>query len=142
MKKENINYHMGFINSLEDNEIFIFGSNLQGLHGAGAALTARNRFDAKMGIGKGLTGQSYAFPTIKSLNPYTKLTVKEIEQEVNDLEIIIKENNNKKFYLTAVGCGLAGYDIKNIAPLFKKLIKYDNIVFPIEFKSFIKKDEK
>lgn len=125
--------YTGFIEELKDNEIFVFGSNLEGKHGKGAALTAKLKFSAKQGVGRGLTGKCYAFPTILKLNPYTIAPLNFITKEVDILEECIKNNLNLIFLITEIGCGLARYKVEEIAPLFKKLQKYNNVKFPKSF---------
>jgi hypothetical protein len=128
-----------FVKELDDNQIFVFGSNLEGRHGKGAALTAYQKFGAKYGIGRGLTGKCYAFPTVKKLYPYTTLSLSEIEKESELLFECCKENPDLEFLITEVGCGLAGYEIKDIAPFFKKFLDLDNIYLPKKFYDEYKK---
>ena len=124
------------IQELKENEIFVFGSNLAGKHGAGAALLAKNRFGAKFGIGVGLMGQSYAFPT-KNYNIQT-LPIESnnsicIKQFVEPLLELIKSSPSKHFYITELGCGLAGYTPNDIAPLFKGFEELENCSLPQRF---------
>lgn len=125
-------YTPELLENLEENEIFIFGSNLAGIHGAGAAKLAFDKFGAEWGVGVGLTGKCYAFPT-KRRNVIERLTLEELRFYVVSLEKTISENKDKTFYLTKVGCGLAGYSINDIAPLFKDVIRFENVIFPKEF---------
>ena len=115
-----------FIEKLKDNEIFVFGSNLQGLHGAGAARTAREYFGAIMGCGVGLQGQSYAIPTMHG-------GIKKIKPYVDDFIEFAKEHTELHFLVTRIGCGIAGFRDEEIAPLFKKTIGLTNISLPKEF---------
>jgi len=121
---------------LEPNQIFVFGSNLAGVHGAGAAWIACKLFGAEMFVGKGLTGNCYAFPT-KDKNIRT-LPINKIKAEVLDLFYCIQENPDKEFLITKVGCGLAGYPIEDIAPLFKSFKNLPNAIFPEEFEKYFK----
>lgn len=124
------------ITKLEQNQIFVFGSNTKGIHGAGAAKFARSNFGAEWGIGEGLTGQCYAFPT-KGYNIET-LSLDDIDVSVIHLLGTVVVNTDKEFLLTKVGCGLAGLEIKDIANLFKKYKPLpSNLVLPKEFYDII-----
>ena len=115
-----------WIGSLEENEIFVFGSNLQGMHGGGAARVAHEKFGAVWGEGIGLQGQSYAIPTmhggVDAIAPY-----------VNDFIAFAKEHPELKFLVTEIGCGIAGFRISEMAPLFKEALKMENIYLPERF---------
>ena len=119
------------ITSLKDNEVFVFGSNLAGRHGKGAAKTAMN-WGAKYGKAEGLQGQTYALPTVNQLVT-KKLPLHEIEMFVKNFIQFAKDNPDKEFLVTEVGCGLAGYFPREIAPLFKEAIGIKNIHLPINF---------
>jgi hypothetical protein len=97
-------------------EIFVFGSNLSGIHGAGAAKFAAQHYGAIYGNGVGPQGESYAIPT-KDFQINT-LPLHEIKKYITDFILFSKENSNQIFHLTRVGCGLAGYKDRDIAPLF------------------------
>ena len=97
--------------------IFVFGSNLAGRHGKGAALFARYNHGAIYGRGVGLQGQSYAIPT-KDEHLRT-LPLHVIEPYVSDFLAFAKEHSWMKFNVTRIGCGLAGYTDHQIAPMFK-----------------------
>lgn len=125
---------------LNENEIFVFGSNLAGRHGAGAARIANLKFGALMGIGIGLINRSYALPT-KDENLKT-LPLSKIEEYVLDLYQKIKERKDLHFLITKIGCGLAGYNIKDIAPMFKAFIKLENCSLPEEFIKYNTKKRK
>lgn len=100
-----------------EKSIFVFGSNLAGKHGKGAALFAKQNYGAIYGQGVGLQGNSYAIPTKdKSLN---QLPLKEIEFYVKQFIRFAKEHPEYIFNLTRIGCGLAGYKDSQIAPMFK-----------------------
>lgn len=118
------------IEILENNEVFVFGSNLRGLHGAGAAKKALE-FGAEMGQGVGLYGNTYAIPT-KDLNIET-LHIKVVTKHVNKFINFAKNRQDLTFLVTKIGCGLAEYEVEQIAPLFKKAIGISNIVLPKEF---------
>lgn len=98
-------------------EIFVFGSNLAGIHGAGAARYARENHGAVYGQGTGLQGNSYALPT-KDKHIRT-LPLSDIENHVKDFLRFAIEHPEMKFNVTRIGCGLAGYKDPDIAPLFR-----------------------
>lgn len=114
------------ITSLAENEIFVFGSNLAGAHGGGAARLAFERFGAVWGKGVGLYGQSYAIPTMQG-------GVETIKPYVDDFIQIAKQNRHLTFLVTRIGCGIAGFRDEEIAPLFKDAVDVINIVLPREF---------
>lgn len=97
--------------------IFVFGSNLAGRHGAGAALCARQTHGAVLGVGVGRTGNSYAIPT-KDENLRT-LSLLVIHTHVEYFKLYARQNPDLTFNVTRIGCGLAGYTDTDIAPLFK-----------------------
>lgn len=100
------------------NVVFVFGSNLAGRHGAGAALVAHEEFGAEYGIGEGLIGSSYAIPT-KDKHLKTR-SLKEIEKSVKDfLKYVRHSDHQVQFFVTRIGCGLAGFKDSEIAPLFQ-----------------------
>lgn len=106
--------------------IFVFGSNLAGRHGKGAALHARKHHSAEYGVGVGRTGDSYAIPT-KDERLKT-LPIEMIDRYVIDFIIYAKLHPELKFEVTRIGCGLAGYKQYEIAPLFKG--SPDNCILP------------
>ena len=114
------------ISELKPNEIFVFGSNLAGSHGGGAARLAYNRFGAVWGQGVGLQGQSYAIPTmhggVEAIKPY-----------VDEFIAFAKAHPEYKFFVTKIGCGIAGFRIEEIAPLFRDAIDEENVILPKEF---------
>ncbi len=119
------------IQTLKYNEVFVFGSNESGIHGAGAAKLALDKFGAIKGQGFGLQGQSFAIPT-KDKNIQT-LPLYKIENYIFEFENIIKEKPDLLFYVTEIGCGLAGYTSENIAPLFHLSYKLPNVYMPKRF---------
>lgn len=119
------------ITELNQDSIFVFGSNLAGRHGAGAALIAKNQFGATYGVGFGPQGQCYAIPT-KDRN-LKVLPLDEIEPYVKVFIEYAKQNPELTFKVTKVGCGLSGYSVSDIAPMFRDAIKLNNIHLPIEF---------
>ena len=114
------------ISDLKENEIFVFGSNLAGAHGGGAARLAYNRFGAVWGEGVGLHGQTYAIPTMQG-------GVETIKPYVDDFIRFAKEHSQLTFLVTRIGCGIAGFRDEEIAPLFTDAIDVENIILPKEF---------
>ena len=119
------------IQSLLPNQIFVFGSNEAGAHGAGAAKTALDKFGAVYGKGVGLHGNSYALPTKD--NNISTLPIDKIGAYVDELFDFATTNHTLQFLITEVGCGLAGYTAVDIAPLFNKFIVIPNCTLPQSF---------
>ena len=119
-------YTPAAISSLKSDEVFVFGSNLQGHHGGGAARVARKQFGAIMGQGIGLQGQSYAIPTMQG-------GVDTIKPYVDQFIAFAKEHTDLFFYVTRIGCGIAGFKDSDIAPLFKGALNVNNICLPETF---------
>jgi hypothetical protein len=117
------------ISNLKTNEIFVFGSNEAGIHGAGAARLAYEKFGAVWGKGIGLYGQSYAIPTKDRKIETLKLSV--IKIYVRDFLIFADNNPKYTFLVTQIGCGLAGYKPEQIAPFFASIP--ENVILPKEF---------
>ena len=115
-----------FINSLKPNEIFVFGSNLAGMHGGGAARTARLYFGAVLGNGDGPQGQSYAIPTMQG-------GVETIRPYVDKFIGYAKAHPEQTFLVTPIGCGIAGFTPDEIAPLFEEVVSVENIHLPQSF---------
>ena len=116
----------GMISALKENEIFVFGSNLAGHHGGGAARLAYNRFGAVWGQGVGLQGQAYAIPTMQG-------GVETIKPYVDEFIEFAQTHPELKFFVTRIGCGIAGFRDEQIAPLFATAIDKENIILPKEF---------
>ena len=112
--------------------IFVFGSNLAGRHGAGAAKYAYNFYDAEYGVGNGRTGNAYAIPT-KDNNLQTR-SIDDIAESICSFIEYALEHPELTFKVTRIGCGLAGYKDKDIAPLFDPPPR--NCLMPNEWKSF------
>ena len=112
-----------FIKSLKPNEIFVFGSNLAGMHGGGAARMAHELFGAEWCVGVGRTGQCYAIPTmqggVETIRPYVDQFIEYARQHPELL-----------FRVTRIGCGIAGFTNEEIAPLFREACEMDNISLP------------
>jgi hypothetical protein len=117
------------ITDLAPNEIFVFGSNEAGIHGAGAAKLAFKKFGAVWKIGVGHQGRSYAIPT-KDYNIKT-LDLVEINDYVTEFLEYAKNNTDFTFLVTEIGCGLAGYKPSDISPMFSD--KTENVIIPEKF---------
>lgn len=113
------------ISNLADNEIFVFGSNIQGAHGGGAAWYAHKQFGAEWGVGEGLTGRTYALPTMEG--------EASLKRAVDRFIACAKEHPELTFLVTAVGCGIAGYTPNEVAPLFKEATSLENVYLPQVF---------
>jgi hypothetical protein len=117
------------------NWVFVFGSNLAGIHGAGAAKEAFNTYGAVWGEGVGRFGQSFGIPTkdeqIKSMS------LNQIEPFVELFIQYAAKHPELKFFMTRVGCGLAGNTDAKIAPLFKNATI--NVIFPEQWKEYLEK---
>ena len=115
-----------YITSLKPNEIFVFGSNLAGMHGGGAARMARLYFGAVLGNGDGPQGQSYAIPTMQG-------GVETIRPYVDKFISYAKAHPEQTFLVTPIGCGIAGFTPDDISPLFEDAISVENIHLPQSF---------
>ena len=113
------------ITELYPHEVFVFGSNMAGRHGAGAAKFAVEKFGAVYGIGFGPQGQSYAIPTKNSWLEIMQL--EEIKPYIFVFIKYAKQNPDKVFKVTKIGCGLSNYEPIDIAPLFREAIGIENI---------------
>ena len=114
------------IRTLGENEIFVFGSNLAGKHYGGAARIACERFGAEWGVGNGLTGRSYAIPTMRA-------NVEMIRPYVDEFIAFAREHGEYRFLVTRIGCGIAGFTDKEVAPLFAAAVDVENIALPSSF---------
>ena len=122
------------ISELAENEIFVFGSNLAGAHGGGAARLAYRKFGAVWGEGVGLHGRTYAIPTMQG-------GVQTIKPYVDEFIRFAKEHPSLTFLVTRIGCGIAGFQDRDIAPLFKAAINVENIILPEGFVEYIVPNE-
>lgn len=120
-----------YITELKPDEVFVFGSNLAGMHGGGAAYVAFRQFGAVMGCGVGLRGQSYAIPTMQG-------GVETIKPYVDDFISFAKVHPELFFFVTRIGCGIAGFRDKEIAPLFAEAIGLENVCLPETFVKTLK----
>ncbi len=123
------------ITTLGRRDIFVFGSNLAGHHAGGAAKVAFNRFGAVWGQGEGLQGNSYAIPTMQgsvdTIRPYIEKFIELAEYE-----------KALTFYVTKIGCGIAGFEVMDIAPLFRDAYNLPNVILPIEFAVYIENENR
>lgn len=114
------------ITELQPGEIFVFGSNLEGHHGGGAALLAWKKWGAIWGQGAGLQGQTYGIPTMHGgpnrIKPY-----------VDEFISFARQHPELTFLVTEVGCGIAGFRPAEIAPLFRDAVDMENIHLPQSF---------
>ena len=120
------------ISSLKPDEVFVFGSNLQGHHGGGAARVAQMKFGAIWGQGVGLQGQSYAIPTMQG-GPDT------IQPYVDQFIAFAMDHTELFFYVTRIGCGIAGFKDQDIAPLFADALDIENVCLPESFTKIIER---
>ncbi len=118
------------VNVLKSGEIFVFGSNFQGAHMGGAARIAKEKFGAVWGIGEGLQGQSYAIPTMEGLE--------NLEPAVKRFTSFARQHKELKFFVTAIGCGIAGYQAEQIAPMFLEAAFLWNVFLPLPFWKIIR----
>ena len=131
-------------------EIWGFGSNLSGIHGAGAAKVALDKFCARWGVGAGPTGDAYAIPTKQVYydDPEEKspgirwakqglvtMSIHAIKPYVDQFIDYSDALKYKTFFLTRIGCGLAGYKDEEIAPLFYHAP--DHCIFPVQWRDFV-----
>lgn len=120
-----------WITELKNNEVFVFGSNLGGHHGMGAARTAI-KWGAKYGKCCGLYGKTYGIPTVNA-SITNKLSIDSIKPHVDRFIQFASEHQELKFLVTEIGCGLAGHIVKDIAPLFANAASISNIYLPKSF---------
>lgn len=118
------------IETLSENEVFVFGSNLVGFHGGGAASIAFKKFGAKWGKGVGHYGQTYAIPTMHG-------GVDKIRPYVDEFIVYAKKHPELTFLVTKIGCGIAGFKFREIAPLFAETVDMENVYLPVEFRDII-----
>lgn len=122
------------ITELEPDDIFVFGSNLEGMHLGGAARTAVEKFGAIMGQGVGIQGQSYAIPTMQG-------GVDTIKPYVDQFIDLAREWDQNTFYITRIGCGIAGFRDEEIAPLFRDALSLYNVRLPRSWVEILQNEE-
>lgn len=118
------------ISDLKENEIFVFGCRRSGRHQEGAAAYALNHFGAIYGQSNGIQGRAYAIAT-------AGVDLTEISESVNKFLEYAKMHSNLHFLVTPIGCGLGGWDVEEIAPLFREAISIENIILPKDFVTYI-----
>jgi hypothetical protein len=116
------------LHSPDDDRVFVFGSNLLGYHGGGAAAYACKELGATWGVGEGLIGRTYALPTC--YRPGEPITLQELAVYVDNFLRFAEENDGLRFFVSAVGCGIAGFDETIVALIFRKLGTPDNCDLP------------
>lgn len=119
------------ISSLEEGQVFVFGSNMSGRHGKGAAKTALG-WGAKYGQASGLQGRTYGIPT-KDSSVTRTLSLAEIKPFVDEFIEFAKLHPELTFLVTEIGCGLAGLKPKEVAPLFAAAVDLANVHLPARF---------
>lgn len=129
---DDLKYTPENITELGEDEVFVFGSNLAGRHSGGAARVARQKFGAIMGQGVGMQGQSYAIPTMQG-------GVETIRPYVDEFIELAREWDQTTFYVTRIGCGIAGFSDEEIAPLFDEAYDLYNVRLPRSFADIIRR---
>lgn len=122
---------------LKHNEIFVFGSNLGGRHGKGAAKHAL-KFGAILGCGWGEYGQTFAIPTKTA--DLKILKISSIEFYVDMFLKIAEARPENNYLVTKIGCGLSNYKTEEIAPLFRRGLELENVYLPLDFLNFLNSD--
>ena len=134
MNMYNRPYTPEWITELKPDEIFVFGSNLRGAHGGGAARLAYERFGAVWGQGVGLQGRSYGIPTMQG-------GVETIKPYVDEFIAFASQHPEYKFLVTRIGCGIAAFTVEEIAPLFTGALDLENVLLPKDFVAVINQQE-
>lgn len=114
------------IDHLNKGQVFVFGSNIQGMHSGGAARAALQKFGAVMGQAEGLQGQSYAIPTVG-------VSETDIYLAVSRFTEFAAQHPEMEFLVTEIGCGTAGWTVKQIAPMFMEAMRFNNVKVPQSF---------
>ncbi|WOE31640.1 MULTISPECIES: hypothetical protein [unclassified Acinetobacter] len=129
-------YHNeSIIKTLAEDTIFVFGSNLAGQHNEGAAKIAQRYFGAVDHVGRGWAGQSFAIPTMNE--HLQQMPLSQIQHYIDDFKIYTQNHPDKQYFITAIGCGTAGYKVEEIAPMFKGISH--NVILPVSFRPFVEK---
>ena len=114
------------VTALDADDIFVFGSNLAGRHGKGAAKYAMQKFHAEYGVGRGLTGQCYALPTLTGSLGHRSLA--DVREEYRLFGEFASTKPELTFYLTACGSGLAGQDVADMRQAAEDYCDYPNVI--------------
>lgn len=122
-----------YIQSLLPHQVFVFGSNTQGRHGAGAAKIAKTKFGAIYGQAEGLQGQSYGVVTKDLAKGTQSIPLPQIEAQIIELLKFAETHPELEFLVTQIGCGLGGYQVGQIAELFKGKVIPINVALPKAF---------
>lgn len=139
-QNEKVAYTPELVESLKDNQVFVFGSNLIGYHSGGASLVAMQRFGAVWGQAEGQQGQCYAIPVdirgeaVENVSAYMK-------RHIDKFLAYAKAHPELYFLVIRVGCGNAGFDEEFVAPFFKEAVKMDNVSLPKSFVEILKRSE-
>lgn len=129
-------YHdENIIKKLAKDTTFVFGSNMAGEHSAGAAKIALENFGALKGVARGWSGQSFAIPTMNE--HLQQMPLSQIQHYIDDFKTYCKNHPKNKYFLTSIGCGVTGYTVEEIAPMFKGISH--NVIFPASFRPFVEK---
>ena len=123
------------VKSLPEDTVCVFGSNMAGTHAGGAAKIALLHFGAMKGAGRGWAGQSYAIPTMNE--HLQQMPLSQIQHYIDDFKIYTKNHPKMTYFLTSIGCGIAGYKVEEIAPMFKGISH--NVIFPASFRPFVER---
>ena len=118
------------VTSLNENEIFVFGSNIHGVHNGGASAYALQNFGAVNGQAEGLQGQSYAIPT-------DGVNINELYLGIRRFHDFAQAHPELTFYVTRIGCGIAGWSVFRVAPMFADCANLDNVKLPKEFWEYL-----
>ncbi len=138
-RKRYYNYHQdGELPEAQSNYYFVFGSNTRGAHGKGAALVAKHKYGAETGVGIGVTGNCFAIPTKDRF--MRTLMISEIKYFIYLFKEFTLNRPDLQFWVTAVGCGLAGYSHAEIAPLF--IGAGSNCNFPEPWSKFVEPNKR
>lgn len=133
-------YTPAYIKELKPNQVIVFGSNLEGRHGAGLA-RACLKWGAIYGVSKGRQGKTYAIPTKDLRKGIRSISLEDIKGHINTLINYCEEHKEIEFLMTMIGCGLAGYTAEEISELFPLDIP-NNLILPKQFADNIKKRRK
>lgn len=130
-----ITFHKDMTHPTRPNSVFVFGSNLAGMHGAGSARAALDHYGAALGVYYGLSGRAFAIPTVDSA--IEKLPIEVIEMYIVKLIQYSLEHPDTVFFITRLGCGIAGFADWMIAQIFNNGQNYHNFDFPEEWKQYL-----